>query len=125
MTSVLPAVAQEKEQAKTVACSSGRARANDVAATGNKHLQYRVAFLGSPPNLKVEWNEENLGRPQALGFNTAQHRLGLSSEGRTVESRGYHRCAEGLLGATAMLGDQSPERRAQRHSGCPRRPQEQ
>jgi sugar lactone lactonase YvrE len=53
MTSVLPAFAQKKEQAKTIAFSPGRARANDFAATGNKACGIASLFWVRPPNPKV------------------------------------------------------------------------
>ena len=127
MTRVLRVFAKEKEPVKTVASSSGQARANDVAATGNKDRQYRVAFLGSPPTPKVAANEEDLGRLQALGFNTVQLNIvwAYHPNGKPLNPEDLIDVPEGLLGATAMLGAQSPERRAQRHIGCPRRSQEQ
>ncbi|MDQ1257142.1 MAG: hypothetical protein QG656_1744, partial [Candidatus Hydrogenedentes bacterium] len=82
----------------------------------NASLQYRVGFLGCPPFPAVAWSRENFERLRDLGFNTVQLNIawGYRPGGEPLNLEDVIDVPERLRGCAAMLGDQSPERRAQR-----------
>jgi len=82
--------------------------------------ELRVGFLGCPARPEIEWSDTTVGALKALGINTAQLNIAWGSrpgdEALNLEDLvelPSDRAKE-LAGATEMLGDQSPERRAWR-----------
>jgi hypothetical protein len=70
----------------TASFSIGPASPGRGDGSGGEQLQYRVGFLGVPSSLPhqamvlpVAWNEANVGRLKALGFNTIQINLAWGS----------------------------------------------
>jgi hypothetical protein len=91
--------------------------ANAVEQHKAQPFEYRVGFLGVPPQPVVDWQLEDVKRLKELGFNTIQVNIawGYRPGGDPLNLECMIDLPERLIGESVMVGDQSPERRAQRH----------
>ncbi len=113
----MPAHAQKLEEVKPAMSNTALQQFGNAETTNENNLQFKVGFIGSPPAPNLEWNRENFERLKELGFNTVQLNIAWAYRpgGEPLNLEDLIDVPEELLGATPMLGDQSPEKRVQRN----------